>query len=171
MSTTDNVIQIKDFLKENKNEKNATVNLSNAPVESISEIREEMISEERRIVKRTLLTEFVGASVVIPGSGLVKVSLSDISRGGVAFDVMEKYGQLKENDTVALRVYLNHTTYFPLSITINNSRFVQEEGVFRHGAKFLKGTVNEEAVHHFIKFMETVSTSLKADLGDIMLTK
>jgi len=171
MSTTDNVIQIKDFLKENKNEKNATVNLTNAEVESISEIREEMISEERRIVKRTLLTEFVGASVVIPGSGLVKVSLNDISRGGLAFDVMEVYGKLKEGDNVAVRVYLNHTTYFPLSVTITNARFVSEEGLYRHGAQFLKGTVNEEAVHHFIKFMETVSTSLRADLGDIMLTK
>ncbi len=171
MSTSDNVIQIKDFLKDSENDKSATVNLSNAPVESISEIREEMIQNERRKVKRTLLTEFVGASVVIPGSGLVKVSLNDISRGGVAFDVLEVYGKLKKNDQVALRVYLNHKTYFPLSITITNSRFVEEEGVYRHGAQFLKGTVNEEAVHHFIKFMETVSTSLRADFGDLMLSK
>lgn len=171
MSTSDNVVQIKDFFKDREIETNETIQLSNAEVESITEIREEMISEERRRVKRTLLTEFVGASVVIPGSGLVKVSLNDISRGGLAFDVQEKYGQLTLGDKVAVRVYLNHTTYFPLSVTVTNSRFVKEDGVYRHGTEFLKGTVNEEAVHHFIRFMETVSTSLRADLGDLMLSK
>ncbi len=171
MSTSDNVIQIKEFLKNNTEATNETISLSNAEVESITEIREEMISEERRKVKRTLLTEFVGASLIIPGSGLVKVSLNDISRGGLAFDVQEKYGQLKQGDKVAVRVYLNHTTYFPLSVTITNARFIKEEASYRHGAEFLKGTVNEEAVHHFIRFMETVSTSLKADLGDLMLSK
>ncbi|MGH1468051.1 MAG: PilZ domain-containing protein [Bdellovibrionales bacterium] len=171
MSTSDNVIQIKEFLKNNAEATNETISLSNAEVESITEIREEMISEERRKVKRTLLTEFVGASLIIPGSGLVKVSLNDISRGGLSFDVQEKYGQLKEGDKMAVRVYLNHTTYFPLSVTITNARFIKEEASYRHGAEFLKGTVNEEAVHHFIRFMETVSTSLKADLGDLMLSK
>ncbi len=171
MSTSDNVIQIKDFLKERTKEGSETIKLSNAEVESITELRGEMISEERRRVKRTLLTEFVGASVVVPGSGLVKVALNDISRGGLAFDVLEKYGKLNAGDKVAVRVYLNHTTYFPLSVTITNARFVKEEGVYRHGSKFLQGSLNEEAIHHFIRFMETVSTSLKADLGDLMLSK
>lgn len=171
MSTSDNVIQIKEFLKNNTEGTNETISLSNAEVESITEIREEMISEERRRVKRTLLTEFVGASLIVPGSGLVKVSLNDISRGGLSFDVQEKYGKLQEGDKLAVRVYLNHTTYFPLSVTITNARFIKEEAAYRHGAEFLKGTVNEEAVHHFIRFMETVSTSLKADLGDLMLSK
>lgn len=172
MSTSDNVIEIKDF-REQRETKTSLTGLENGQgdVESITDAREEMISAERRKVKRTLLTEFVGASMVIPGSGLVKVSLNDISRGGMAFDVQQKYGQLKEGDHISVRVYLNHTTYFPLSVTITNARFVKEEGVFRHGAEFLKGTVNEEAVHHFIRFMETVSTSLKGDKGDILLTK
>lgn len=171
MSTNDNVIQIEDFRKKEENQVEETIRLENTEVESITEIREKMIFEERRKVKRTLLTEFVGASLIVPGSGLVKVTLNDISRAGLAFDVEERYGQLKKGDKVAVRVYLNHTTYFPLSVSITNSRFAEEEGVYRHGTKFLKGTVNEEAVYHFIKFMETVSISLRADFGDIMLTK
>jgi len=169
MSTSDNVIEIQGFLKSKKTEK--VQSSQAASVQSISEMRKEMITDERRQVKRTLLTEFVGASMVIPGSGLVKVILNDISVGGVAFDVPEKYGKLEVGDQLAVRVYLNHTTYFPLMVTVTNCRFDQTDAVYRHGAEFLAGTVNEEAIHHFIKFMESVSTSLKADTGDLQLTK
>jgi len=169
MSTNDNVIELKGFL--NSKNKTETSSMESAPVQSISKIRKDMINEERRQVKRTLLTEFVGASMVIPGSGLVKVILNDISVAGVSFDVPLKYGKLEVGDQVAVRVYLNHTTYFPLMVTVTNCRFDKEDGVHRHGAEFLEGTVNEIAIQHFIKFMETVSTSLKADAGDILLTK
>lgn len=169
MSTSDNVIELKSFLKSKKTTESAPGEA--ATVQSISNIRKEMISEERRQVKRTLLTEFVGASMVIPGSGLVKVILNDISTAGVSFDVPNKYGKLELGDQVAVRVYLNHTTYFPLMVTVSNCRFIKEDGVHRHGAEFLEGTVNEKAIQHFIKFMETVSTSLKADLGDVLLSK
>jgi len=169
MSTNDNVIEIQGFLDAKKN----TINTpgKKATVESISEVRKEMITEERRQVKRTLLTEFVGASMVIPGSGLVKVILNDISVAGISFDVPSKYGKLTVGDHVAVRVYLNHTTYFPLMVSVSNCRFDKNDGVYRHGAEFLSGTVNEKAIHHFIQFMESVSTSLKADVGDFLLTK
>ena len=169
MSTSDNIIQIDEFRK-NREPKSKATN-SSAEVPSLSDMRQEVISAERREVKRTLLTEFVGASMVIPGSGLVKVALNDISKGGVSFDVLSKYGQLAAGDHVSVRVYLNHTTYFPLDVKVTNCRFDKEDGVYRHGAEFLKDGVNEEAVHHFIRFMETVSTSLKGDRGDILLSK
>jgi len=169
MSTNDNVIEIQDFLKSKKTGDSSSN--KKASVKSISKIRKDMILEERREVKRTLLTEFVGASMVIPGSGLVKVILNDISVGGISFDVPTKYGKLETGDQLAVRVYLNHTTYFPLMVTVTNCRFDKEDCVHRHGAEFLEGSVNEKAIGHFIKFMETVSTSLKADSGDILLTK
>ncbi len=171
MSTSDNVIQIKDFLKENTKVVDKTVNRLGASVESISKLREAMIKEERRRVKRTFLTEFVGASMVVPGSGLVKVALNDISHGGVAFDILEKYGKFKKGEKIVVRVYLNHTTYFSLSVIITNTRSIKKGRIYRHGAEFLKDTVNKEAIHHFIGFMEAVSTSLKSDLGDITLSK
>ncbi len=171
MSTSDNVIQIKDFLKEGIKASNKEVTSLGADVESISKLRKAMITEERRRVKRTLLTEFISASMVVPGSGLVKVALNDISRGGIAFDILEKYGKFKKGEKTVVRVYLNHTTYFPLSATITNTRFIKKGRIYRHGAKFLEGTLNQEAIHYFISFMETVSTSLKTDLGDIMLSK
>ena len=169
MSTNDNVIEIQNFLKSKNDKEEKSDEL--ATVQSIAEMRKDMITEERREVKRTLLTEFVGASMVIPGSGLVKVILNDISTAGLSFDVPTKFGKLEEGDQVAVRVYLNHTTYFPLMVDVTNCRFDEKDQVYRHGAEFLEGTVNEKAIRHFIKFMETVSTSLRADHGDIQLIK
>lgn len=171
MSSSDNVIYLKDYFKTRPSKESRTIKTKSCEVESISKMREEMLSEERRKVKRTLLTEFVGASLVIPGSGLVKVSLNDISLAGLSFDVLKKYGKLKKSEKVAVRVYLNQTTYFPLEVRISNVRYIKEESVYRHGAQFLAGTVNEEAIQHFIMFMESVSTSLRADKGDILLSK
>lgn len=180
MGTSDKVVYLKDFRRQKEDgeetpSKNKETNKNKAekvePVVAIDELREQIIAEERRKVRRTLLTEFIGASVILPGSGLVRVTLNDISLKGLSFDVVKKYGSFEEGDKVALRVYLNQSTYFPMEITITNARELDSEGVYRHGAKFTSESQNHEALGHFIKFMETVNTSLRADLGDILLTK
>ena len=43
-----------------------------------TEAREAALNRDRRQVKRTILTEFVGAFVVLPEKGLMKVALYDI---------------------------------------------------------------------------------------------
>ena len=177
MGTSDKVVYLKDFRSKVNNEKTADDQSSKqnhdstVPVVAIDHLRERIIAEERRKVRRTLLTEFIGASVILPGSGLVRVTMNDISLEGLSFDVVKKYGSFEKGDKVALRVYLNQSTYFPMEITITNEREIEAEGVFRHGAKFTSESQNHEALAHFIKFMETVNTSLRADLGDIMLKK
>ena len=69
-----------------------------------------------------------------------------------------------------MRVYLNQFTYFPFVVTIANSRVLIEEGVSRHGCNFQRETVNSEALSHFVKFIETVSASLRTDHGDVMVS-
>jgi len=69
-----------------------------------------------------------------------------------------------------MRVYLNYKTYFGFVVKVQNSRFVPSEGVVRHGTHFMKGTLNDVALHHFVKFIETVSASLKTDDGDIQVS-
>ena len=177
MGTSDKVVKLEE-VRRKKNEDKASKTKSKKAqskktesVVAIGELRERIIAEERRKVKRTLLTEFIGASVILPGSGLVRVTLNDVSLNGVSFDVVKKYGCFEEGDKVALRVYLNHSTYFPMEITITNARAIDSDGVYRHGAKFTDESQNHEALGHFIKFMETVNTSLRADLGDILLSK
>lgn len=177
MSSKDNVLNITDRLIERRNRDRANEKSSNdltqktSKVESIADLRAQIISEERRQVKRTILTEFIGAFAIIPGSGLVKLALHDISDTGLSFDVEEKFGKFNEGDEVALRVYLNQETYFPIIINVANCRLEPSEGSYRHGGSFVKDSVNQVALHHFIKFIETVSTSLRADLGDLMLSK
>ena len=151
---------------QNSLEKNAKV----AEVHDITEARQEILSRDRREVKRTILTEFVGAFVVLPEKGLMKAALYDISENGLAFELDMLEGAFQNGDEVAMRVYLNHTTYFPFTIRVSNARVIEEEGIVRHGANFVKGTMNDVALHHFVKFIETVSASLKTDTGDVLVS-
>lgn len=141
-----------------------------APVVDMTVAREEMLSKDRREVKRTILTEFIGAYVVLPERGLMKVTLYDISENGIAFDLELQEGVFLEGEEVAFRVYLNHTTYFPFTVSVMNSRRLDDESVTRHGAQFVKGTVNDVALHHFVKFIENISAGLLRDGGDILVS-
>lgn len=141
-----------------------------APVLDMTEARQEILKKDRRDVKRTILTEFVGAFVILPEKGLMKVALYDISENGMAFDLEMADGRFVQGEDVAMRVYLNHSTYFPFTVSISNSRVIDDEGLVRHGANFVKGTMNDVALHHFVKFIENVSASLKTDSGDRMVS-
>ncbi len=143
---------------------------SSAPVIDMTEARNEILLQERRKVRRTILSEFIGACALIPQKGLLKVRLYDISEKGMSFDVTGQSGQFKPGEEVAMRVYLNHVTYFPFVVIVQNARFIDDEGVYRHGVNFAAGTVNEVALNHFVKFIETVSASLQGDHGDIMVS-
>lgn len=141
-----------------------------APVVDMTERRAEILQQERRRVKRTILTEFIGAFVVVPQKGLKRVSLYDISEKGISFDIDTDSGQFNLGEEVAMRVYMNQQTYFPFFITIQNIRSIADEGVVRHGGSFLQGSMNEEALYHFVRFIETVSASLEKDTGDVMVS-
>ncbi len=143
---------------------------SSAPVLDMVERRNEMLTQERRKVRRTMLSEFIGAHVVIPDRGLQKVVIYDISDDGIAFDVGASDGTFAIGDEVVVRVYLNQQTYFPFVVRVANARAIPEEGINRHGGLFLKGSVNDVALHHFVRFVETVSASLRTDRGDVMVS-
>jgi len=143
---------------------------SGVSILDMTERRGEQICRERRQVKRTILTEFVGAFIVVPQEGLAKVSLCDISENGLAFDVESEAGKFAEGEEVAMRVYLSHSTYFPFVVKIRNVRSETDDSCYRHGADFVKGAVNEEALGYFVKFIETVSVSLQQDRGDVMVS-
>lgn len=168
-----NVIDITRRLGKSKAtaaKKNSKKAASEAPVVDMTEARNEMIQQERRKVRRTLLSEFISAFVLVPRKGLLKVTLADISEDGAALDVDADAGHFAVGEEVAMRVYLNHETYFPFVVKVQNIRGRPEDGVFRHGVHFVKGTINDEALHHFVKFIETVSASLQTDQGDIQVS-
>lgn len=143
---------------------------SMASIVDLGPRRQEIIDEERRSVKRTILTEFIGAHVIVPGAGLQKCALHDISVKGISFDLLKKQGQFKGNEEVAVRIYLNYKTYFSFIVNVRSSRWIKDEAVYRHGASFVEGTVNKEAIEHFIRFVETISASLKTDQGDVIVS-
>lgn len=140
-------------------------------VMNFDELRQKMLTHERREVKRTILTEFVSAMVVLPEKGLLKVAIYDISEEGISFDVELEHGQFKVEEEVSMRVYLNHKTYFPISIKVKHLKDEHDEGVVRHGAVFQKGAATDAALQYFVRFIETVSQGLKKDEGDLMVPK
>ena len=155
---------------ENHGEAEIQENLAAGHVLDMTERRQEVISQERRKVRRTILTEFIAAHVVLPGRGLQRVTLYDISEAGLAFDIDLGVGSYRAGDNVGFRLYINHQTYFPFVVRVANVREIPEEGVARHGSSFVKGTINTEALHHLVKFIETVSTNLKTDSGDVLVS-
>ena len=128
--------------------------------------REEIIQDERRKVRRTIMAEFVGAFVVIPGQGLQQVNVYDLSEEGLAFDMDFELGHFNVGEEFAMRLYLSKDTYLPFTVRVTNHRGISDEGVFRHGAQFVTDTTNHEALSHFVRFLETVTANLQTDKGD-----
>jgi hypothetical protein len=132
--------------------------------------REAALTEDRRKVRRTILTEFIAVHTVVPGFGLMRVSLYNINDKGLAFELDAARGSFHPGEEVAMRVYLNHQTYFPFIVKIKHITEVVDEGVVRHGCEFVNGTINDVALQHFVGFIESVSASLHSDKGDILVS-
>jgi c-di-GMP-binding flagellar brake protein YcgR len=171
MIKANNIIDISSHLERGKQARSKSTNDTHAAsIVDMSERRQEMLTHERRQVRRTILSEFIGAFIIVPGRGLTRATIHDISEGGMALDLGSELGTLNSGEEVAMRVYLNNQTYFPFTVRVVNARSIDDEGVIRHGCHFIKGTVNDEALHHFIRFIETVSASLRTDGGDVMVS-
>lgn len=134
------------------------------------EPRQAILNDERRDLKRTILTEFVGAFVVVPERGLLRVSLYDISDDGLSFEVDGTQGRFDAGERVAMRIYLNHKTFFEFVIQVKWFEDHMDIGFVRHGARYVRDTVNDVALHHFVKFIEAVSVNLRADDGDLQIS-
>lgn len=132
--------------------------------------REASISEDRRKVRRTILTEFISVHTVVPNFGLLKVALYNINPKGLAFELEPARGSFQLGEEVAMRVYLNSQTYFPFIVKVKHITEIPDEGVVRHGCEFVMGTINDVALQHFVGFIENVSAGLRHDSGDVLVS-
>lgn len=123
-------------------------------------------SQERREVKRVVLNEFISAHVYVPGRGLMRVVLKDIHDKGLAFEIDLREGQFAKNEMLEMRFYMNHETYFKFQVQVMHATTNGDEATHRHGCQFIKDTINDVALHHFIGFLQNIAASLKTDRGD-----
>jgi hypothetical protein len=165
-----NVIDISTRLKTKKSTKIEGLQEESSVVD-ITATREAMINEDRRQIKRTILTEFISLHAVVPGYGVMKVFLYDLTPNGLAFDLEINRGRYNVGDEVELRVYLNHQTFFQINTKVANVRELPDDGVVRHGCVFIRNSVNNDALEYFVKFLENVTASLRRDNGDILVSK
>ncbi|MFN3454896.1 MAG: PilZ domain-containing protein [Pseudobdellovibrio sp.] len=128
-----------------------------------------ILSKERRQVERTILSDLISGMIVIPEKGLIKISLYDISNEGLSFTMSPEMGSFKVGEEVALRVYLNRKTYFPLNVKIKHATFDTQEEVVRHGVEYNQGVSTDVALQHFVNFIISLSEGLKIDNGDFMI--
>lgn len=144
----------------------ATSTPDDAQVFDVTQRIQDRQAEDRRRVKRVVLNEFISAHVYVSGRGLVKITIKDIHEGGLAFDIDERQGQFTRGETLEIRFYLNHETYFKFNVQVAHSKPVENEAVFRHGTQFVGESLNNVALHHFTQFLQTISASLRTDTGD-----
>jgi hypothetical protein len=133
--------------------------------------KKKLLFQERRQVKRTILSEFMSAMVVLPEKGLLKVALYDISEEGISFEIENAQGQFKVGEEILMRVYLNQKTYFPIQVSVKHATQDATTGLIRHGTEFLKGAASDVALQHFVKFVESASQDLQKDNGDLMVSR
>ncbi|MEQ1876099.1 MAG: PilZ domain-containing protein [Bdellovibrionia bacterium] len=168
-TTKSNVIDMTARRKAQMREQSSPVTvLEPAQVVGLEEKRKEILTQERRQNRRTILSNFLGAFVVVPDHGLKEVGLYDISEGGVSFDLELASGQFRPNEELAMRVYLSKEIYVPFQVKVKNVREIKDENVSRHGTNFV-ASVGDDVLKHFVKFVEAMSQHLKRDTGDLKL--
>lgn len=127
---------------------------------------QEQQSEDKRKIKRVVLNEFISAHVHIPGRGLLRVILKDIHEGGLAFDLYEREGNFERGETLEMRFYMNHETYFKFNVKVAHHHHIVDEGFYRHGCQFGEEGLNDVALRHFVQFLQNIAASLRTDRGD-----
>lgn len=167
-----NIISMDSYRKKTKTPKKSASKRTKKASEPVSPVvdmtmrRESIKAHERRLIRRTVLTQFIGAFAVVPTKGLLQaVSIFDVSEGGMAFDMPTEAGAFNEGESVLLRVYLSHDTYFPFQVTVSNVR-PAEGGVMRHGALLDVNDSSYPTLLYFMKFLEEVSAITRKDNGD-----
>ena len=148
----------------------ARSNQKNNVIKRFNDLRQAQIQDNRRQVRRTILDGFIGACVVMPSRGLINVSLHDISKTGIAFDMSITQGAFCCGDSVMMRLYMNHDTYFPFEVSVQNLRPLVGTERTRFGARFKAEAFNTTSLQHFVDFIESVTACLKTDKGDTMVS-
>lgn len=164
------VIDITARLKQSITENNSIKTDGSAPqviqIDQFKNSFKPTLVHERRQVQRTLLSEMISGCLVLPEKGLFKVALYDISKQGLSFELDPQMGAFKVGEELALRVYVNTKTYFPLMVRVKHATFDTQENIVRHGVDYLQGAQSDVALQHFINFVISVSEGLKVDQGD-----
>ncbi len=127
-----------------------------------------ILLKERRQVERTILSDLISGMLVLPEKGLYKVSMFDISGDGLSFTMEKHMGSFAVGEEIALRVYLNTKTYFPLIVKVKHATLDAQEEVVRHGVEYMKGTSTDVALQHFVNFIISMNEGLHIDDGDLV---
>ena len=127
-------------------------------------------SEDRRKKRRIVVSGLMNAAIV-HSKGLIRdVFIYDISKEGISFDLPQQYN-IKENEQLHMRLYLNSVDFFEFTILTKNKRLVDIEDFHRYGTVFQNlNTFNKKAIINLVNFIESASSVLNKDRGEILFS-
>jgi len=163
------VIHVSSRDSNTKGERDTSAEALDAVESNVIELQSRTLDgqqKDRRAAQRIILNRFLKAFAMTNNLGLIPVDIKNIDEQGLAFDLSLVHGRFEKGETVELRIYLSGDAYFTISCQIAHSSANAEEGVSRHGARFLTDSSNEKALHHLVAFLRQVSLSIKTDRGD-----
>ena len=111
---------------------------------------------ERRKTERYLVNDILQGYVVRNNGLDTKVSLHNISEGGLAFIVKNESDCLPENETVTLNLFFTNTSkFFQCQFTIQ-AVTQNPQNQYVHGGKIVAESENEEALKCLAQFIKAV---------------
>ena len=124
--------------------------------------------ERRKHPRRPILETFL-LGVVIPLKGPHRLSLTDLSEGGMGFDAdiegePHSLYPIRIGDTIQAELYLNQSLYVPLQIKV--MRLTQENGIRKLGVEYLeRSSPGVKAVQSFLKVLDQLT-----EVGKVKVT-
>ncbi len=160
-----------DFRSKNRKTASGSVktNVDRDNVIDIKTHRKEKKMKERRRNKRIILTEYFSAYVQVPTKGLQEVTLYDISKKGIAFNIAQENGCFNPKEIINIRIYLNGYTYYRFTTKVSHIQHLTDEGVYRVGAEFLINKWNRYPLNSFVEFVKSMNSEIKIDVGDMVI--
>ena len=127
-------------------------------------------SEDRRKKRRIIVSGLMNAAIV-HSKGLIRdVFIYDISREGMSFDLPQEYN-IKKDEELHMRLYLNSVDFFEFTVLVKNKRPVDIEDFHRYGTIFRNlNTDNKKAIINLVSFIESASSVLNKDRGEVLFS-
>ena len=135
---------------------------------SFENVRKEKQATLKREYERVLFKNILGCYTMIERLGLKSVEMVDISKSGLSFRMPVEDGAFTQGEELDFRFYFSNKAFLPTRVTVRrvDSEIDQGHRYNRFGCTFDTALSSQDAVNHFVDFIEAFSKSAKEDKGD-----
>ena len=111
------------------------------------------LTERRQFERFKIVDEFLSGVIEKDAQTQIPVSILEISKGGLSFLVSREEDCVPLQAQISLRVVIKLSqAYLPCTLQVVSMERMPD-GRFRHGAKLVRGSVNEGALMYLAEFV------------------